>query len=1138
MLASILITLLTSAYQLHSNYTQQRHQLEKRLEEIREVHIRNMATHVWIADLANVKNYLTDILSLPGMNFLEIKESDGALVRVGVEQTDNTIDRYFPLMYKYRGNEIQIGVLHVQATLKDIYRSLFDQFLYILSGNALAVFALTGIIFFIFNRLIARHMHVLAEHAASLNINNLDAVLHLDKPTKPGISDELDVLVKAFERMQSSLRDSIQAVTKSEAQTRLVLNSAAEAIYGLDSEGLCTFVNPACLKMLGYDKAGDLIGREMYSMIHHNPADGPPNPKTDSNLFRAVAAGEIAHADKEMLWRADGSSFPVEWWCHPMYQNDKLTGAVVTFFDIRQRLEAEEALRQAHMLEIDARLSAVVDTAVDGIITISEFGLIETFNKAAECLFGYSVDEVTGNNIKMLMPDRYANEHDKHLANYQHTGNTSIIGSEREIIGKRKDGTTFPMEVSVTKVEFHGRHIFTGIVHDITERKQAQNALLQAKAEAEQANRAKSAFLAAMSHEIRTPMNGVIGMVEVLAHSHLDDEQADAIRTIQTSAFSLLELIDDILDFSKIEAGRLEFENTPVCIVEVLENVCVTLAPIAEDKDVQLFLFIDPCVPEQIWSDATRLRQVFYNLVGNAIKFSTDLPQQGRVDVRVGVTEAGAGNIQLVCKIVDNGIGMTEKTLANLFTSFTQAEATTTRRFGGTGLGLSISARLVEMLEGNIEVQSSFGAGSSFTVTFPVKTAKESNNSNQQDLSGLNCIVVASPQYISQDVCLYLENAGAQVEQAENLSQAALLASDKTSVVVLQGTQSESAAHDVQQYFATVPAARHLLIHSRWRRKARIESPQIFSLDGVPLRREALLHGVAVAAGRASPEISHPRTVNTVLETASSLSVAEARAQRRLILVAEDDEINRKVVLKQLDLLGYAGDVACDGVEAMRLWRTGDYSLVLTDLNMPVMDGYELTKAIRKEEIAGRRVPILALTANALRGEAQRAKRIGMDGYLTKPVQLSQLADSLGHWLPLPVELSDATADADATALVAVDVQVLENLVGRDEEVLGELLVEYRRSARQLAAELRSAFAADDHKNVHAVAHKLKSSSRSVGALPLGDLCSEIENACTKNDAKTTAELIAQFDRHLAAVEMAIADYLGAHPRPNKVESP
>ncbi len=1246
-LASAVITLSTTAYQLYEDYSRQRQSLEARIDQISQVHIRNLTTHVWVADYANVKNYLRDILSLPDMRYLEISESDGNVIKVGEKQTSNHIARSFPLLHDYQGRKMQIGVLHVQASLEDIYQRLLRQSGYMLSSNALAIFLLAGFVLFLFNRLATRHLQALADHAAVLNIDNLSTQPRLDKTTRAGVPDEVDVLVEAFSRMQSSLQASIHALTESEAQTRLILDSAAEAIYGQDRDGLCTFVNPACLSMLGYAHAEDLIGKEMHSLIHHSYADGAHPPKRECLFFTAAASGEVGHSEEDMFWRADGSSFPVEWWSHPIYRGGELLGAVVTFLDISQRLETQEALRKLSKLEIDARLAAVVDTAVDGIITISEEGVVETFNNAAVTLFGYTVAEVVGRNIRMLMPSHYAAEHDAYLANYRHTGKARIIGVGREVTGQRKDGSTFPMELSVTQVDLGERRIFTGIVRDITERHtaqaalrqfketldqtldcvfmfgaedlrffyvnsgaatqvgytrdelmrmtpvdikpqfdehefralltpllngdehartfetvhrhrdghdipveislqyiprederghfiaivrdatdrhQIQAALLSAKAEAEQANRAKSAFLAAMSHEIRTPMNGVIGMVDVLAYSSLDEDQVDAVRTIRESAFSLLGLIDDILDFSKIEAGRLDLERAPVSLTDIVEGVCNTLAPMGVNKGVEVYLFVAPAVPEQIWSDSVRLRQILYNLVGNAIKFCGEEPGGGRVEVRVGVARDEPLTLQF--SVADNGIGMTAETMANLFTSFSQAETSTTRRFGGTGLGLAISGRLVELMQGRIAVQSTFGAGSTFRVTLPAEAVAGGEPCIFPDLAGLQCILVNSKYLNGDDIRAYLERAGARVSEAADLTEAAQMARTPTGAVVVHSTRNVEVSKDaLQAAFQSAPGARHLLITGGRCRRPRIDAANVVTLDGDILRRQSFLRAVAVAAGRASPEIVYRDAgAHEMAGENLSPSVAEARAQGRLILVAEDDAINRKVILKQLAMLGYAGEVADDGAEAIQLWRDGNYALLLTDLHMPVMDGYELAEAIRREEAEGCRMPVLALTANALRGEESRAEQAGMDEYLTKPVELDRLAEALDRWLPGVTPTVAPSSPEPSTEALQID--VLKALVGDDPETLEDFFRDYLHLARQLSQSLSAALLANDMRSFCSTVHKLKSSSRSVGALTLGDLCAELENACTTTDADAITELMPQFERTLAAVEAGVIDYL------------
>ncbi|HZO94621.1 MAG TPA: response regulator [Candidatus Baltobacteraceae bacterium] len=649
-----------------------------------------------------------------------------------------------------------------------------------------------------------------------------------------------------------------------------------------------------------------------------------------------------------------------------------------TFLVIALLLETNRLSR--FLADGERRLRGIVDGVADALIAVDARGAVASVNPAAVALFGFGAGDLPGTAISRLLPD---------YASVAAADDARVV----ETTARHAGGALFPVEL------VRGRDATrlgetSIIVRDITHRKRAEEAIRAAHDRAVEAAEVKSQFLATMSHEIRTPINAVVGMSELLLQTPLGDEAKEYAITVRDSAESLLAIVNDILDFSKIEAGRMELDSTPFGPVVAVENATDMLAAAARKKGLSLSTYVAPDVPRRVLGDADRLRQVLLNLIGNAVKFTA----AGSVTVRAVVERTEGERTSVVrFSVSDTGPGIAPDVAAHLFEPFRQADQSTRRRFGGTGLGLSISRRIVELMGGKIGFDSSAGRGATFWFTVPFERVEDAPREHGPALHGARVLVVDEDSVARQVVDQYLLSWGAVASSTANaahgleLARAAAARGGPFDAIVIDRHAGGDAPAYAARLRAVLAAPAPIVVVSGSDEPLSESLTRSFSaVVRKPIRQGALYEALASALRGAASDPTPPTNGNGLAH--ASTEVHDAAERGALVLVAEDNPVNRKLALKQLKKLGYAAYAVSDGREAVDALAHGRYDVVLMDCQMPEMDGFEATREIRRREAErGGHIPIVAMTANALEGDREACLAAGMDDYLAKPVQLSEL---------------------------------------------------------------------------------------------------------------------------------------------------
>ncbi|MEK0160084.1 ATP-binding protein [Pseudoalteromonas piscicida] len=635
--------------------------------------------------------------------------------------------------------------------------------------------------------------------------------------------------------------------------------------------------------------------------------------------------------------------------------------------------------------------------------------------------------------------------------------------------------------------------------NDITKSINFSAELEQARIKAEQASEAKSRFLATMSHEIRTPMNGVVGMLDILAQSNLDHEQSHLTTVAKSSALVLLRIINDILDFSKIEAGKMQLESTPFSWQEIIKELAELLAYQAGSKKLKLAFYLSPQLPNWQLGDPVRLRQILLNLIGNALKFTkTTATAAGVVEVTIG-RSADDGYMEISVK--DNGKGMSEEQVDNLFKPFVQADSSIQRQYGGTGLGLSITHKLVAMMEGEIDCRSLEGFGSNFIVTLPYCEVPKQTSESGLTLDRLKVAVVGDEDKFEKDLQNQLRIHEAQCEIfPRELFNAQLIDSQQFDYLVITAEAFQQLTTEGKEVFVAESECKYIILDNNQDKLPHANNINVSNLSLYPYYAYKVVSHIATLEGLIDSESTNedsdakPKTLPTI---------SEAQTLNKLILVVEDNVYNQDLFKRQLALLGYQCIIADNGKVALQLLDQYHFSLIISDCHMPVMDGYEFTKQRREHERARNleHIPIIAATANALEGEKDICFNAGMDDYIAKPIVLQKLNRTLKKWFASNTPINNQAEENPPSLLGEldaptkhIDLVILSEYVGTDKELQSIFLKSFVDDTKKLLQGIDL----EQPESVKNIAHQGKTSAKAVGATQLSEKLAELEHAASE----------------------------------------
>jgi two-component system, sensor histidine kinase and response regulator len=903
----------------------------------------------------------------------------------------------------------------------------------------------------------------------------------------------------------------VQDVTeRREAEQRLreqttYLNTLVEGspigIVAEDENGKIQTSNQAFRELFGYS-VDELKGKSIDELL-----TSEEEREEAKELTRSVLAGNPVHKTVKRRHKS-GILVDVETYGVPLVMDGVLRGGVALYQDISEQVQAQKALRDSEELFRTLSSTAPVGIYLADAEGRTVYGNDWLFEKA-----GLAAEAIKGTGWQACI---HPEDFDRVKAMFGRAlehGGLYTLG--HRIIST--SGAILWVEASIRALYAQDGKSkgFVGVVQDITERHEAAERLREAKEAAEAANRAKSEFLANMSHEIRTPMNGILGMTELALDTELTGEQREYLGMVRSSAISLPGIINDILDFSKIEAGKLELESSPFSLMDCIEEALFPLAVRAHEKGLELTWAVDPQIPERLMGDATRLRQVLINLAGNAVKFT----KEGEVSLRAERLQSTEGKEQVQFVVEDTGIGIPEEKQRKIFEAFTQADASTTREFGGTGLGLSISMKLVRLMGGEIWVESRAGAGTKFCFTvkldLPPEAAKELTRDADQTLRGATVLVADDHEVNRRLLQALLPGWGMEVSLAANGREAVekfgarMKKGDPFSVVLLDRNMPRMSGMEAAERIRRMAGRQQTAILILTSSPA-VEDVELVKKLGItrrlakPLQRAELRQALIAALSGTEKRKCKPKSREKITE---SIGLK--------ILLTEDNPVNQKLAMRLLEKMGHEVVLAINGKEAVEKSAAEDFGLILMDIQMPVMGGLEATRVIREREKSnGKRTPIVAMTAYALKGDRKKCLDAGMDGYVAKPIHVDVLRAEIGRFIqkqqrPTGGVMKNANGNGD---LAHIDLQDLLKRVENDRELLREMVELFRTDFPRCLEELRTAVKQGTGEEVSRAAHALKGMLANLAATRAAAAAANLEQLAKKGRKQELAAAMTQFE--------------------------